>query len=84
MNVLKYRRHLGDCLFSACILVAAFLLNLMIQDVFEIRTLIPTVFVLGVFLISLKTQGYFWGITSSLISVLMVNYAFTYPYYAIT
>lgn len=40
------------------------------------------IFVLGVFLISLKTQGYFWGITASLLSVLAVNYAFTYPYYA--
>ena len=39
--------------------------------------------VLGVFIISWKTQGYFWGILSSLISVLLVNYAFTYPFYAI-
>jgi len=35
-----------------------------------------------VFLVSRKTQGYFYGITASLISVLAVNYAFTYPYYA--
>jgi two-component system sensor histidine kinase KdpD len=39
-------------------------------------------FVLGVFMISWRTQGYFWGIAASLISVLAVNYAFTYPYYA--
>ena len=83
MLVLRYKRHVADCVFAAVILTAAFLLNLLIQELFDSRTLIPTVFVLGVFLISLKTQGYFWGITSSLISVLMVNYAFTYPYYAI-
>lgn len=81
--VAKYRRHIYDCLFTLLVLILAFFMNLLIQEAFEIRSLIPTVFVLGVFVISLKTQGYFWGITSSLISVLMVNYAFTYPYYAI-
>ena len=40
------------------------------------------IFVLGVFLVSWRTQGYFWGIAASLISVLAVNYAFTYPYWA--
>ena len=37
----------------------------------------PMVFVLGVFLIAWRTQGYFWGIASSLVSVMAVNYAFT-------
>jgi two-component system sensor histidine kinase KdpD len=40
------------------------------------------IFVLGVFLVSWQTQGYLWGIASSLISVLAVNWAFTYPYWA--
>ena len=79
----KYKRHVFDCLFTVLVLVLAFGLNWLIQETFESRTLIPTVFVLGIFLISLTTQGYFWGITASLVSVLMVNYAFTYPYYAI-
>ena len=39
-------------------------------------------FVLGVFLVSWRTQGYFWGVAASLVSVLAVNYAFTYPYWA--
>jgi two-component system sensor histidine kinase KdpD len=38
--------------------------------------------VLGVFLVSWRTQGYVFGIASSLISVLAVNWAFTYPYWA--
>ena len=42
----------------------------------------PMIFVLGVFLVSWRTQGYFFGIASSLISVLAVNWAFTYPYWA--
>lgn len=40
------------------------------------------VFVLGVFLVSWRTQGYVWGIAASLLSVLAVNWAFTYPYWA--
>jgi two-component system sensor histidine kinase KdpD len=42
----------------------------------------PMIFVLGVFLVSWRTQGYGFGIASSLISVLAVNWAFTYPYWA--
>jgi two-component system sensor histidine kinase KdpD len=40
------------------------------------------IFVLGVFLVSWRTQGYSFGIVASLISVLAVNWAFTYPYWA--
>lgn len=71
-----------DGIFSISILFFAFFLNIILKSIFRTESLIPLVFVLGVFLIALKTQGYFWGISSSLISVLAVNYAFTYPYYA--
>ena len=71
-----------DAVFSVITVVAAFGLNLLIQRWFDTRSLIPMIFVLGVFLISWRTQGYFWGIAASLISVLAVNYAFTFPYYA--
>ena len=36
-------------------------------------------FVLAVFLIARMTEGYFYGVAASLISVLLVNYFFTYP-----
>ena len=78
----KYRLLWKDALFSAVTLVATFVLNLLLQHWFRTQTLIPMIFVLGVFLISWRTQGYFWGIASSLVSVLAVNYAFTFPYYA--
>ena len=71
-----------DGVFSALILATTFILNLLLQQWFQTQTLIPMIFVLGVFLISWRTQGYFWGIAASLISVLAVNYAFTFPYYA--
>lgn len=76
------KAYLKDSLFSLGTLVATFGLNLLLQEWFRTQSLIPMIFVLGVFLISWRTQGYFWGIAASLISVLAVNYAFTFPYYA--
>lgn len=76
------KTYLTDAVFSLLTLLATFFLNLALQQWFQTQTLIPMIFVLGVFLISWRTRGYFWGIAASLISVLAVNYAFTYPYYA--
>ena len=80
MRSQKYR--IQDGLFMAVILLGAFGVNMVLQNRFDTRSMIPMIFVLGVFLVSWRTQGYFWGITASLISVLAVNYAFTYPYWA--
>ena len=71
-----------DGIFSMLILFVFFLLNLSLQQLFHTLSLVPMIFVLGVFLISWRTPGYFWGVCSSLISVLAVNYTFTYPYWA--
>ncbi|MBO7251667.1 MAG: DUF4118 domain-containing protein [Oscillospiraceae bacterium] len=75
--------RLPDGLFSVFTLLVTFALSLLIQQIFRTQSLIPMVFVLGIFLIALRTQGYFWGVSASLASVLAVNYAFTFPYYAI-
>ena len=75
---MKLRKHmLADGISMLLTLGAAFALNLLLLKQFDTRTMIPTIFVLGVFLVSWRTQGYFWGIAASLISVLAVNYAFT-------
>lgn len=71
-----------DAVFSLVTLSVTFAVNLLMQTWFQTQSLIPMIFVLGVFLISWRTQGYFWGIAASLVSVLAVNYAFTFPYYA--
>lgn len=80
---MKFRKHMrSDCLFMLVTLAAVFLVNMVLVEKFETKTMTPMVFVLGVFLVSWRTQGYFWGIAASLISVLAVNWAFTYPYWA--
>ena len=76
------RYRLLDAAITATTLLAAFGTNFLLLQYFNIRTVTPMIFVLGVFLISWITRGYFWGIAASLVSVLAVNYAFTYPYYA--
>ena len=76
------KQMISDCVRTVITLVSAFAVNLLLQELFQTNTMTSMIFVLGVFLVSWRTQGYFWGITASLISVLAVNYAFTYPYYA--
>ena len=79
---MKSRQRQKDILFSVIVFCSAFAINLLIQKLFTTQTLVPMIFVFGVFLISLKTHGYCYGITSAIVSVFAVNFAFTYPYYA--
>lgn len=78
----RERTVIKDILITLVILIMCFLLCLYIQSIFEYSSLIPSIFVLGAFLTSIFTQGYIYGIISALISVLAVNYAFTFPYFA--
>ena len=76
------KKHiLADSLFTALTLIVVFLVNLFLVEQFNTKTMTPMIFVLGVFLVSWRTQGYLFGIAASLISVLAVNWAFTYPYW---
>ena len=73
---------IADILFTGITLSVVFAVNLFLVEQFNTKTMTPMIFVLGVFLVSWRTQGYLWGIAASLISVLAVNWAFTYPYWA--
>ncbi|MDR2179033.1 MAG: DUF4118 domain-containing protein [Synergistaceae bacterium] len=43
---------------------------------------VPLIFVLTVLIVSRLTEGYFYGIFTSIAAVFGVNYVFTYPYFA--
>ena len=77
----EQKKIIFSTIYSLLIVLSAFGINLLIQYIFNTQMLIPMIFVLGIFLISLRTDGYIYGIISSLISVLLVNFAFTFPYY---
>lgn len=79
----KYKQVIKDCFFSLFVLVLTYFLSYYMQFVFETDTLVPTMFVLGVFFISLRTEGYLWGVFASLAGVILVNFTFTAPYFAI-
>ena len=77
------KKHiLSDSLFTVATVIVVFLVNLFLVEQFDTKTMTPMIFVLGVFLVSWRTQGYVFGIVSSFLSVLAVNWAFTYPYWA--
>ena len=78
---MKNRQRQKDILFSILIFCSTFAVNLLIQKLFTTQTLVSMIFVFGVFLISLKTHGYSYGIAAAIASVFAVNFAFTYPYY---
>ncbi len=67
--------------YTVLLLSLAFFVSLGIQNFFSAPSLVPAVFVLAVFLISLLTNGYLYGLASALISVLAVNFAFTFPFF---
>ena len=75
------KRFFADSLFMVVILTIVFFVNLLLVQLFDTKTMTPMIFVLGVFLVSWRTKGYTFGIIASLLSVLAVNWAFTYPYW---
>lgn len=75
------KKQIKDFLLTAGILAACFLCSLVTNRISQTPMLIPMFFVLGVFLISVLTSGYRWGVAASLVSVLAVNFAFTFPYF---
>ena len=77
------KHKIRDAMITLSTLLLVFGMVLVLQRFFAVDRLIPMLFVLGVFVVSLYTSGYFWGIVASLLGVLAVNYAFMFPYYAI-
>lgn len=77
----KIFTKLKNPIITVATLCISFVICLVIQRWLNTEALIPTIFVLAVFLISLLTDGYAYGIISALVSVLAVNYAFTFPFF---
>lgn len=63
------------------ILLAAFAISLTLQDDLEIPEHVTTTFAFAVFLISMLTQGYIYGILAAFAGTIAINYAFTFPYF---
>ena len=71
-----------NTLTSLAILCLCFTMCLVLKYIFNDSALIYAIFVLGVYLVSVLTSGYIYGVASALISVLAVNFAFDFPFFA--
>ncbi len=69
----------GWLVFFAATLTAA-LVCALLREVAAPDTSAPLIFVLVVLVVSLMTDGYFYGLLSAIFGVFAVNWAFTYPY----
>ena len=63
-------------------LTLAFAIGVFLDRVLYVGESITMLFVFSVFLTSVFTEGYLFGILSAFISVFAVNFAFTFPYFA--
>lgn len=66
---------------TAGLLVAAFAVSVLLQNTLEIPEHVTTTFAFAVFLISLLTQGYIYGLAAAFIGTVAINYAFTFPFF---
>lgn len=76
----KILKHTKNSLVMLLILGVTFLISVGLQDI--VQEHITTVFVFAVFLVSLITDGYFYGILTAFLGVIAVNFAFTFPFFA--
>ena len=76
-------KYAKNSMITAVSLICAFGISLLFQYIFQVQEHITTVFVFAVFLVSLFTEGYFFGVFAAFIGTVAVNYAFTFPYFAL-
>ncbi len=74
---------LKNCGIMAGILGIVTAVCFLLQKFATTDTHVPLLFVLAVLFISRFTDGYLYGILSSMLAVVFVNFVFTYPYFAL-
>ena len=73
----------GDFLKTAAVLLCAAVICTLLKPIAREDSHVPLIFVLAVLIVSMSTTGYLYGLIATVLSVIGVNYAFTYPYYQI-
>lgn len=81
---LREQMHLSwkDTGVTAAVLLATTGVCLLLRRIDDGDVYVAELFLLAVFVISRFTSGYFYGIIAALLSVLAVNFLFTFPYLA--
>lgn len=73
-------KHLIDGLKTLLLMAAATGLNAGVLYLTNSPYNIAIIYLLAIMLIARFTRGYFWGIFSSVVSIICINFFFTYPY----
>lgn len=81
--MVRSQSRVKNLLIVLSILVISFIFCLVLTELFAINEQITIIFVFAIFLVSLFTDGYIYGILAAFIAMFLVNYAFTYPYFAV-
>ena len=76
----KTKKRIIDNSLTVLILLLSFGIGILFQKI-DVWEQITTLFAFSVFLISLLTDGYLYGIASAILSAVIINYTFTYPYF---
>ncbi len=76
------KKAIKNIFFTLLILALAFGVSVFLQRVLQLDEHITTIFVFAVFLISMITDGYAYGIVSTVLAVISINVVFTFPYFA--
>ncbi len=76
----KFRKILKNSIITLAVMAISYFTGLLVLTSFGTGEHITTEFVFAVFIISLATDGYFYGIAATFIGVFVVNYAFLDPY----
>lgn len=69
-----------NLMFTGMVFVSVLASGFALKFTFNAPDQIPMVFVLGVLLIALKTDGFGWGIAASTLTVFVINYVFVDPF----
>lgn len=77
------KKHIKNILLMLTILFDTFVFSIVLQNYLLANEHVTTVFVFAVFLVSLLTDGYVYGIITAFLGMIAVNFAFTFPYFAL-
>lgn len=77
----KAKKYVKVSLLTLLVFASAVLVSILLRDVMDISEHVTAVFTFAVFIISLVTEGYWYGFISAIAGAITINYVFTYPYF---
>lgn len=81
--MINQKKITKNILIILLVLGISMLVSLYLQEHLSVHEHVTSIFIFAVFLISLTTDGYLCDIIAAFCSVLLVNYAFTFPYFSL-